>query len=81
MRPKPFQLTGTTSEQTEKIGPALRTILIKNVGSNTVLLDFDNPVHSDSYPLEAGETLTMEWSFIYLHYKGASTLNIIKVLQ
>ena len=84
MRPKPLQLAVTTDEQTTQMGPSLKALLIKNIGSNTVYVDFDNPiVTAQSYPLEPGETLTMEWDFVRLHYKGAgtSTLNIIKIIQ
>jgi enhancing lycopene biosynthesis protein 2 len=85
MRPKPLQLTATTDEKTEKVGPALRALMIKNVGSNNVYIDFDNAiVTTESYLLEAGETITMEYDFINLYYKtasGTSTLHCIKIVQ
>lgn len=84
MRIKPFQLSVTTDEQVAQIGPALKAVLIKNMGNNTVYVDFDNPiVTNQSYPLEAGETLSVEWQFIRMYYKGtgASVLNLIKVIQ
>ena len=84
MRPKPFILDVTATEQSEQFGPALRVAMMKNIGSNDVLIDFDNPVHSESYLLEAGETLTIEYDFIRLFYKtasGTSRIHVIKIIQ
>ena len=85
MRPKPLQLTATSVEKTEQFGPGLRVVLIKNVGSNNVYIDFESTVDTGTaYLLEAGETLTIEYDFVRLHYKtslGTSTLHVIKILQ
>lgn len=85
MRPKPIQLTATTTASSEQIGPAIRELMIKNQGSNDVYIDFDQPINTtNSYLLEAGETLNMSFTFINLYYKaaaGTSTLHCIKILQ
>lgn len=84
MRPKPIKIDCTTDEASEKIGPALRALMIKNVGANDVYIDFDNPITAESYVLEAGETMTMEYDFILLYHKavsGTSTLHGIKIIQ
>lgn len=84
MRPKPLILDATTDQQVEKVGPSLRAIMMKNIGANDVLLDFDNDIVAGSYVIEAGETLTLEYDFINLYYKtsgGTSRLHCIKVVQ
>lgn len=85
MRPKPVKLSATTSEKTEQLGPALRGVLIKNIGTTDCYIDFDNAIDTDnSYVLESGEHLTVEWDFIQLHYQtasGTTTLHLIKVIQ
>lgn len=85
MRPKPLVLNATTTEQTEQFGPALRVAMLKNIGANDVYIDFDNPVDTNnSYVLEAGETLTIEYDFIRLFYKaasGTSRIHVIKIIQ
>lgn len=85
MRPKPLTVTATTNSQTEKVGPALRALMIKNIGSNSVYIDFDDPIDTNnSYVLEAGETLTMEYDFINLYYQaltGTSKLHLLKIVQ
>lgn len=85
MRPLPRQLSATTTEQTHQVGPGMKALMIKNTGNNDVYVDFDNAIDtSNSYLLEAGETLTLEFGFIDFHYKavtGTSTLHIIKIIQ
>lgn len=84
MRPKPLILNASDTEQSEQFGPALKVAMLKNIGANDVLIDFDNPVHEESYLLEAGETLTIEYDFIRLFYKtasGTSRIHVIKIIQ
>ena len=79
-----MKLNATSVEQNEQFGPALKAALLKNVGANNVYLDFDNPVTTESYLLEAGETLTIEYDFVRLFYKtnsGTSTIHVLKILQ
>lgn len=79
-----MQLSATTTEQVEQVGPACRALMLKNVGSNDVWIDFDKAIDtSESWLLEAGETMSMDFSFIRLYYKGVgnSTVHILKVLQ
>jgi hypothetical protein len=84
MRPKPVKLSATTTEATYKLGPSLRSVMIRNDGGSQVYIDFDNPIDTDnSYLMEAGEVLTIEYNFINLHYQatGTATLSIIKIIQ
>lgn len=85
MRPKPVKLSATTSEQTIQLGPALRSMMLKNNGGSDVYIDFDNAIDTDnSYVLEAGETLTIDYNFINLHYQGVNgtaTLYMLKIIQ
>lgn len=85
MRPKPLQLTATTTSQNAQMGPGLRSLLIKNVGANDVYIDFDKDIDSSaSYLLEAGETVTLEYDFVKFYYKaasGTSALHLIKIIQ
>lgn len=85
MRPKPFVLNVTTDQQIEKVGPALKALMVKNIGANDVYIDFDNPIDTNnSYVIEAGETLTLEYDFINLYHKGVSgtsRLHLIKIIQ
>lgn len=78
-------LNATTDQQIEKIGPALRALMVKNVGANDIYIDFDSAIDTNnSYLLEAGETLTMEYDFINLYYQaasGTSRLHCIKIIQ
>jgi hypothetical protein len=85
MRPKPFVVTATTDTQQVQVGPGLKAVMIKNIGSNDVYIDFDNTVDTNnSYVLESGETLSVEYSFIQLFYKaltGTSKMHVIKIIQ
>lgn len=85
MRPKPLQLTATTSNQSEQMGPGLKAVMIKNIGSNNVYIDFDKTVDTSlSYLMEAGETVTIEHPFVNFHYQaanGTSAMYVIKILQ
>lgn len=84
MRPKPMQLTVTTSEQVEALGPGMRALMLKNVGNNDCWIDFDKAIdESQSYLLEAGETMTMDFGFIRMYYKGvgATKIHLVKVIQ
>lgn len=85
MRPKPFVITATTDEQLVKIGPGLRALMVKNIGANDVYIDFDNAIDiNESYVLEAGETITIEYGFVNLYYQalsGTSKIHLIKIIQ
>lgn len=80
-----MKLNATTTEQTEQLGPALRSVMIRNDGGAKVYIDFDNAIDTNnSYILEIGETLTMDWNFVQLHYQAVTntaTLSIIKIIQ
>lgn len=84
MRPKPVVIAVTSSEDSYQMGVNLRNCHIKNNGADDVLINFDAPTDSNSYLLEAGEQLTVDFPFVKLYYRAVTstaTLYIIRVNQ
>lgn len=78
------KLSVTSSENTHLIGVGMKELHIKNQGTTDCQVGFDEAISDDSYLLEAGETITIEFPIIRLYFKtasGTTTLYIIKLLQ
>ena len=78
------KLDVTSSENTHLMGVGIREVHIKNQGVTDCQIEFDGAVSTDSYLLEAGETLSVEHPVIRLHFKtasGTTTLYVLKLTQ
>ena len=85
MRPKSFQLSATSTAQSEKLGPALRSHMLINHGPAAVFIDFDKEVTTTTgTKLEPGASYSIEADFINLYYMtagGSATLTGLKIIQ
>jgi len=70
----------TSTENTELFGSGVKGILIKNQGATDCIIEFDKAIDSNSYLLEAGETLSLDHPVIRLHFKTASSTTSLYVI-
>lgn len=67
------RLSATTTEQELQFPVKMKRVVLRNLGSDSVDVEFNNAVDGDSFRIPSGEQLEINTTFDVLHYKCPSS--------